>query len=60
MTKVQIQKKITDFFKKKSKKIYGSNIRTNEWHCLECGISMGANNPRQLCGKYYCDGYKSD
>ncbi len=22
--------------------------------CLECGISMGPQNPRQLCGKYRC------
>lgn len=23
--------------------------------CLECGIDMGECNPRQLCGKLYCD-----
>jgi hypothetical protein len=23
--------------------------------CLECGIDMGECNPRQLCGKVYCD-----
>ena len=22
--------------------------------CLECGADMGANNPRQLCGKWRC------
>tara|TARA_B100000900_G_scaffold347778_1_gene313117 strand:- start:1283 stop:1480 length:198 start_codon:yes stop_codon:yes gene_type:complete len=22
--------------------------------CTECGIDMGDNNPRQLCGKTYC------
>jgi len=22
--------------------------------CIECGIDMGPNNPRQLCGKTYC------
>ena len=22
--------------------------------CLECGIDMGPQNPRQLCGKYIC------
>ena len=22
--------------------------------CLECGIDMGPQNPRQLCGKTYC------
>jgi hypothetical protein len=60
MTKEKIQTKITDYFKKKSNKIYGYNIKTKEWHCLECGISMGQQNPRQLCRKYYCDGYKSE
>lgn len=23
--------------------------------CLECDIDMGECNPRQLCGKFYCD-----
>lgn len=23
--------------------------------CLECGIDMGPQNPRQLCGKIRCD-----
>ena len=22
--------------------------------CVECGVDMGPNNPRQLCGKTYC------
>jgi hypothetical protein len=22
--------------------------------CIVCGINMGDNNPRQLCGKTYC------
>lgn len=22
--------------------------------CLECGVDMGPQNPRQLCGKLYC------
>ena len=56
--KIKVQSKITDFFKKK--KVYGYNKETEEWHCLECGISMGINNPRQLCGKYVCNGYISD
>jgi hypothetical protein len=56
MTKNMIQSKITDYYKKKIKKIYGFNKDTLEWHCLNCGISMGINNPRQLCGKYKCDG----
>jgi hypothetical protein len=25
--------------------------------CLQCNIDMGINNPRQLCGKYYCRRY---
>jgi hypothetical protein len=32
--------------------------------CIECGIDMGPNNPRQLCGKTYCremvPGYPED
>ena len=59
--KRKVQSEITDFFLKKIKqKVYGYNKKTEEWHCLECGISMGINNPRQLCGKYVCDGYISD
>lgn len=50
--KMQKQAKITDYYK--IKKIYGYNTKTCDWHCLECGISMGKNNPRQLCAKYYC------
>jgi len=23
--------------------------------CVDCGIDMGINNPRQLCRKTYCD-----
>jgi len=23
--------------------------------CLDCGIDMGPTNPRQLCGKTYCN-----
>ena len=60
MTKNKIQQKITDYYKIKKAKVYGYNNKTDEWHCLECGISMGKNNPRQLCGKYFCDGYKSE
>ena len=49
------QKFITDYFKKiKKDKIFGYNPKTNSWHCLECGVNMGNNNPRQLCGKTYC------
>lgn len=24
-------------------------------HCTECGIYMGSSNPRQLCGKRFCN-----
>ena len=40
--------------KDKDKKVYGYNSLTSNWHCLECGINMGPNNSRQLCGKYMC------
>jgi len=39
------QTKITDYYKVK---------KPNDNYCLECGISMGPNNPRQLCGKSVC------
>lgn len=35
--------------------VYGYNSKTDDWHCTLCGISMGRNNPRQLCRKTYCD-----
>ena len=44
---------ITDYYK--PKKVYGYNSKTGEWHCLLCGVSMGINNPRQLCRKTYCE-----
>ena len=50
-----VQTKITDYYK--PTKIYGYNDKTYEWHCLECGVSMGINNPRQLCGKIICDNF---
>ena len=43
---------ITKFFKKK---IYGYDSLENTWRCGECGIDMGPGNPRQYCGKYYCE-----
>lgn len=49
------QTKITDYYK--LKKIYGYNDKTDEWHCTLCGISMGKDNPRQLCGKIICYNY---
>jgi rubrerythrin len=47
---------ITDYYKsvQKINKVYGYNLKTDEWHCIVCGISMGRNNPRQLCGKTKC------
>jgi hypothetical protein len=48
------QKLITDFFFKLEKKVYGYNEITNSWHCLTCGVDMGPQNPRQLCGKWRC------
>ena len=55
MERKQIQKKITDYFTKE--KVYGYNTKTDEWHCLICGESMGRNNPRQLCRKTWCPYY---
>ena len=62
------QKFITDFFQNKNtqvkrqkktesqeEKVYGYNEKTDSWHCTECGIDMGSINPRQLCGKIYCE-----
>lgn len=43
-----------DDIKDKKIKVYGYNYETDCWHCLECGDDMGPNNPRQLCGKYFC------
>lgn len=58
---------ITNFFKIKKKttqtliteyfepvKVFGYNEKTGSWHCLQCGTDMGPQNPRQLCGKTYC------
>lgn len=28
------------------------------WHCIICDVDMGANNPRQYCGKICCDKYQ--
>lgn len=37
---------ITDYYPKDNKE------KTN--FCVECGIDMGPQNPRQLCGKSRC------
>lgn len=44
----------TEIDTNKKTKIHGYNFQTESWHCLECGEDMGPNNPRQLCGKYFC------
>jgi hypothetical protein len=67
MGKIAVQKKITDFYqaikpnKNKLNKLNKSNLiirgynsETYDYHCLVCGISMGPNNPRQLCRKTWC------
>ena len=46
------QKKITEYFD--PVKVYGYNPKTKSWHCLTCGVDMGPQNPRQLCGKWRC------
>jgi len=63
------QKLITDYFKpikiifktkndepvtKKIKVVHGYNSEAETWHCIECGIDLGPQNPRQLCGKWRC------
>ena len=53
-TKNLTQTKITNYFNKKRKKVYGYNSDTMSWHCIECGKDMGFMNPRQLCNKTYC------
>lgn len=47
----------SDNLNKKIKVYGGYNPETDSWHCLECGDDMGPNNPRQLCGKYFCYNY---
>ena len=31
-----------------------NNNRCKANFCIECGVNMGDDNPRQLCGKTYC------
>lgn len=45
---------ITDFYQKKNQIKKGYCEKTECWHCTICGINIGKDNPRQLCGKYYC------
>lgn len=49
------QSKMTDYYKKIV--IRGYNEKTDSWHCIECGISMGSHNPRQYCCKTYCGNF---
>lgn len=44
---------ITSFFKEKEKE----KEKEPSWYCIECGVDMGPNNPRQFCGKYMCFNY---
>jgi hypothetical protein len=37
-----------------NKLIKGYDSVTGNWHCSICGINMGKDNSRQLCGKWYC------
>jgi histone acetyltransferase (RNA polymerase elongator complex component) len=32
---------------------YSNNCPKNR--CVQCGVDMGEMNPRQLCGKTYCE-----
>lgn len=52
------QRLISEYYEvdknKKQKIVYGYNSETNSWHCLSCGVDMGPQNPRQLCGKWRC------
>lgn len=52
------QRLISEYYEedksKKQKIVYGYNSETNSWHCLTCGVDMGPQNPRQLCGKWRC------
>ena len=38
---------ITDYFYKENKE------KSN--YCVDCGVDMGPQNPRQLCGKTICE-----
>src|SRR3989344_1129286 len=35
--------------------IYNNLPNNRKNLCIECGVDMGPNNPRQLCRKYYCE-----
>jgi hypothetical protein len=47
----------SDNYNNLEKIVYGFNSKTNSWHCTMCGLDMGENNPRQLCGKTLCKNY---
>ena len=44
--KIELKKSILEIIEKNSHEL--KNI------CISCGIDMGINNPRQLCGKTKC------
>lgn len=45
---------ITSFFNFEKEKEKEKEL---SWYCIECGVDMGPNNPRQFCGKYMCFNY---
>jgi len=52
---IKKQKLLTDYYETTlSNKVYGFNEKTMSFHCLTCGVDMGPQNPRQLCGKWRC------
>jgi len=62
---ISIQKEIEDLEKVRRKEAYlviGRIIRSyldfleeGKNRCIICNIDMGPCNPRQLCGKWYCE-----
>jgi hypothetical protein len=48
----KIQTLITDYYI--NKQTNKQNDKKESCYCIECGVDMGPQNPRQLCGKTYC------
>ena len=49
------QTSLLEFYDRLSeRRVRGYNPSTGEWHCCGCGISMGPDNPRQFCEKWWC------
>ena len=51
----QIQTKITDFFSPKLKIVFLPLCSSQQNYCTQCFCMLGENNPRQLCGKTWCE-----